>query len=90
MLFETKCVFKTLLQRCLNILLKIKTRVAVKSLFMLQVERLLNMEGNTTEKKCMHIYQYYYGPQVVGHMLHIILPFFLHAFCVAKSISFFA
>lgn len=66
MLFETKCVFKTLLQRCLNILLKIKTRVTVKSLFMLQVEGLLNMEGNTTEKKRLHICQYYYGPQIVG------------------------
>lgn len=37
----------------------------------------------------MHIYQCYHGPQVVGHMLHIILPFFSHAFWVVKSISSF-
>lgn len=75
MLFETRCVFKTLSQRCLNILLKIKTRLGVTSLFMLQVERLLNMDGNTIETKRMHINQYYYSPQVVGCMLHVIFLF---------------
>lgn len=86
MVFETKFVFKTRLKTCLNAVLKIKTRVNVKSLFMLRMERLLNMEGNTTEEKLTPIYQCYVLASGVICCMQSCLSFCI-SFCIVKSIS---
>lgn len=69
--------FKTQLERCLNFVLKIKTRVNVGSLFMIHIRRFIKYvrehKGGRTDTQLSALRSGYWG-----QMLHAVLPVFAY------------